>query len=152
MKKRIDWRSQNDLARDEEEGDNARTFCLDDSLTQQHFTESADLNVIVKRFGLDKGDMPIAPLDPSYYGDVSDVPDLRTVMDIAHDAKERFAALPPKIRYRFANDPRNLWDFVQDPENADEAYRLGLLNREQTPEPPKDPPKSSIDNGVSTGT
>ncbi|WNK13050.1 MAG: internal scaffolding protein [Microvirus sp.] len=152
MKSGIKWRNQNDPERDQLEADKCITYCDDDSLTQQHFTESADLNTIVKRFGLDQGALPPVPLDPAYYGDVSDVPDLRTVLDIAHDARERFAALPPKLRARFANRADNLWDFVNDPENADEAIRLGLLKREETPQPPPDTPKSKIDNGVSTGT
>lgn len=152
MKTRMTWRHQYDEKADKECGDLCATSCPEESLTQQHFTESADLNVIVHRFGIDKGPLPTMPLDPSYYGDVSDVPDLRTVLDIAHEAKERFAALPPKLRARFNNQPAQLWDFVQDPENADEAVRLGLLKREETPEPPTDTAKSNIDNTVSPST
>ncbi|WNK14192.1 MAG: internal scaffolding protein [Microvirus sp.] len=105
--------------------------CLEDVLTQQQFVEEADINTLVRRFGLDKQPMPTAPFDPSHYGDFSDVPDLRTALDLVNDAKNRFMELPPKLRSRFHNSPAELWSFVQDEENADEAVRLGLLQRVQ---------------------
>ncbi|WNK14135.1 MAG: internal scaffolding protein [Microvirus sp.] len=105
--------------------------CLEDPLTQQQFVEEADINTLVRRFGLDKQPMPVAPFDPSHYGDFSNVPDLRTALDLVNDAKNRFMELPPKLRARFHNAPGELWEFVNDPENADEAVRLGLLGRFQ---------------------
>jgi hypothetical protein len=41
--------------------------------------------------------------------------------------------LDPKLRMRFANDPQNLVDFLDDPENHDEAEKLGLIVREAKP-------------------
>jgi hypothetical protein len=135
----IDWRTQYDTKRDKEAGDACITYCKDESKTQQQFTIDADLNVIAQRFGLD-GAIPVTPLDPNAYGDYSQVPDLRTVMDISHRAREQFMDLPAKLRTRFNNQPAQLWDFVNDPENADEAVRLGLLKRLPDPEnPPAEP-------------
>jgi len=99
------------------------------SLTQQQFAEEADINTLVRRFGLDAQPMPIAPFNPEDYGDFTDVPDLRTALDLVNDAKNRFMALPPKLRARFHNQPGELWAFVNDPENGDESVRLGLLAR-----------------------
>ena len=142
MKNRFNWRHQYDLDRDQKEGDNCITECLDESLTQQQFANEADLNTIVRRYGIDKGPLPVAPLDPRLYGDFTNVPDLRTLLDLAHDAREQFAELPPKLRERFNNDPARLWDFVQDPENSEEAVRLGFLKREETP--PEPPPPANL--------
>lgn len=139
MKNRWDWRHQGDIARDKIENDNCITYFKDESLTQQQFMEDADLNVIARRYGLDKTQLPTAPLDPRFYADVSNVPDLRTLMDIAHDAREKFAELPPKVRARFNNEPAQLWEFVNDPDNADEAVKLGLLARAPNPEPQAPP-------------
>lgn len=136
------WRQQYDGKADKECGDACITYCPEESLTQQHFAENADLNVIVRRFGLDKGPLPAMALDPSYYGDVSDVPDLWTVLEIAHEAKIRFLDLPPKLRARFNNEPARLWEFVNDPENAAEAVRLGLL-KEPEPVPESNVPVAS---------
>jgi len=68
------------------------------------------------------------------YGDFTNVPDLRTALDMVNDAKNRFMALPAKLRTRFDNDPANLWSFVNDPENADLAVTLGLLQKLPNPE------------------
>ena len=130
---RFAWRRAYDTERDKLEAAACEIHCDDPSLTQQHFTEDADLNVIAKRFGLDNAPMPPAPADPRYYGDFSMAPDLRTIMDRVNDARNHFMALPAKLRARFNNDPDTLWSFVNDPDNTEEAVRLGLLKK---PEPP----------------
>lgn len=135
-KSQFNWRHEYDIERDQQEGDACRTFNDQDSLTQQSFSIDADINVIVQRLGLDRQELPPAPIDPSYYGDVSNVPDLRAILDQANDARNRFMELPAKLRARFHNEPSELWQFVQDPENADEAVRLGLLARVPNPETP----------------
>lgn len=131
---RFEWRHQYDALRDQQEGDAAATACTDEHLTQQQFREDCDLNVIVKRFGLEKAPIPTDAFDPNHYGDLSNVPDLRTLLDIANDAKNSFMELPPKLRSRFNNDPAQLWAFVTDPDNADESVRLGLLTRPPDPQ------------------
>ncbi|WNK12416.1 MAG: internal scaffolding protein [Microvirus sp.] len=152
-KNRFTWRVQGDIEQDRIAHEACITyFHGEESLTQQHFTEAADLNTIAKRFGLEKGPLPIAPLDPNAYGDFSNVPDLRTILDLAHQAKESFNELPPKLRARFNNEPAQLWEFVNDPENADEAVRLGLLKRRETPPEPPTADKLPIDNKLSPST
>lgn len=130
------YRLPSDIEADEREGLAAATACLDESLTQQQFAQDCDLNVLALRFGLTGKPLPVEALDPSYYGDVSDVPDLRTVLDLANDAKNKFMDLPARIRSRFDNQPAKLWAFVNDPENADEAVRLGILQQIPNPTEP----------------
>nr|QJB18815.1 MAG: internal scaffolding protein [Microvirus sp.] len=132
--KAIDWRTQNEPVRSAKIGAECATINEADSLTQQHFAESADINVLVQRFGLDKGPIPHVPFNPEYYGDFTDVPDLRTALDLVNDAKNRFMALPAKLRARFHNSPGELWHFVNDPENGEESVRLGLLQRQPVAE------------------
>jgi phage internal scaffolding protein len=43
-------------------------------------------------------------------------------------AKESFAALPSKIRNKFENDPGQLLDFLSEPANQAEAFKLGLID------------------------
>ena len=135
-KPRFKWRHEYDAERDELEGQLAATVNTDDSLTQQSFKDDQDINTIVKRLGIEDGPMPVAPIDPNYYGDLTNVPDLRTILDLANDARNRFMDLPAKLRARFHNEPSELWNFVQNPENAEEAVRLGLLKEPPTPETP----------------
>lgn len=134
---RFDWRHQYDMLRDKEEGDAATVYNTDEPITQQQFKDDADINILAKRYGLEKQPLPVEALDPRFYGDLSEVPDLRTLLDIANEAKNHFMELPPKLRARFNNQPGQLWAFVNDPENADESVRLGLLVR------PPDPPQVS---------
>lgn len=137
--RRFNWRHQYDERRDELEGFNAATLNAEESLTQQHHAEAADINVLARRFGLDKGPIPTTATDPRYYGDLSEVPDLRTALDLVNDAKNRFMELPPRIRSRFRNSPAELWAFINDPENADEAVRLGLLKAPEAEKTVQDP-------------
>lgn len=136
------WRHQYDTKRDEEEGLACTIKDFGESLTQQHFKDDADLNVLAERFGLDKGPLPNVPLDPRYYGDVSNVPDLRTVLDIARDAQNKFMELDADLRDRFDHDPAKLWRFVNDPLNRSASIELGLLQEVKTePQPaPVTPP------------
>lgn len=132
------WRHQYDLDRDEGEGDLCVLISDVPSLTQQQFAQDADLNVLAKRFGVKDGSvLPAAVVDPRYYGDVSEIPDLRTALDRVRDASDRFAALPAQLRARFHNRPDLLHEFVSKPENAEEAVRLGLLvKRQEASKPP----------------
>lgn len=129
MKHRFQFRTQYDVEADEKIGQATALICEDASLTQTQFVEDCDINVLARRFGLTDSPMPVGAFDPSHYGDFSDVPDLRTALDLVNDAKNKFMALPAKLRERFHNQPGRLWDFVNDPQNAEEAVRLGLLVR-----------------------
>lgn len=126
-KPRFNWRHQYDDARDKQEGDASTIRCEDPSLTVQAFAEDADLNVIAKRFGIDN--MPIGTPDPSHYRDTTQDPELRDILDLQRHAEEAFRSLPLKLRKRFHNNRDELWQFLNDPENAEEAVRLGLLSR-----------------------
>lgn len=116
----------------------------DESQTQQQFAEDADINTIVRRFGL-TGEMPQNFHTP-LLGDFSQVHDFQSAMNVVRAAEESFLTLPPDLRARFNNDPNALIHFMSDPSNATEAERLGLtpktpeLDRTGTPVPQSAPP------------
>lgn len=97
------------------------------SLTKQSFARDADLNELVRRFGITK--VPVGSFDPSHYGDFTGAPDLREALEIMRDAQEQFEALPSRVRNRFQNDPALLFEFVQDPANREEGEFLGIFER-----------------------
>lgn len=122
------WRSGYDQEENERIGRECATYNNEPTMTQQSFAQDADINVLVRRFGIEKL-AAIAPIDPSRFGDFSSAPDLRTALEVMRDAEEQFNALPAKLRERFGNSPANLWDFLQDDENRSEAEFLGLVEK-----------------------
>lgn len=98
--------------------------CDDPSLTQQQFKEEADINTIVDRF-LKSGVLPTAVNMPQYV-DYEGVFDFQSAMNVVRQADENFMRLDAKVRARFNNSPQAFLEFFANPENADEAVRLGL--------------------------
>lgn len=130
----INWRHQWDEAADAAERAATAIRDFGPSLTQQHHAKDADLNTIVKRYGITDGAIPPAALNPQFFGDFTDAVDFRDHMDRVRHATERFNALPADLRAMFNNDPVELHDWVMNPENAEEAVKLGLLvKQEKTP-------------------
>lgn len=128
------WRKQYDEEADALARAATDIECKDESRVQAQFAEDANLNIIVQRFGIPvDSPLPVAPADPRYYGDFSDVPDLRTALERVRDAQERFYALPAAVRARFENSPIVMYEFVSDPANVEEARSLGLLAVKEKP-------------------
>lgn len=134
---RFQWRHQYDELADAIERDATDIVDITPSMTQQHHAKDADINEIVRRFGVTDGAIPPLAVNPDYFGDFTDVPDFRESLDRTRLAIERFNALPADIRRRFNNNPLDLWDFVQNAANDEESMKLGLLfNPAAPPAPP----------------
>lgn len=113
------------------------------SMTDQSQKEDCDINVIVARYKK-TGDASMLRQRAGVYMDVSEIPsygDMLTQINLARDA---FESLPGKLRKRFGNDPQEFISFLQDTENNEEAYKLGLKIRPK-PDPstplPTNPPE-----------
>lgn len=104
--------------------DEAGLQCLDPSLTQQQFKEEADINTIVDRF-LRSGVMPNSVNMPQYV-DYEGVFDFQSAMNVVRQADENFMRLDAKVRARFNNSPQEFLEFFANPDNTEEAVRLGL--------------------------
>ena len=98
--------------------------CDDPSLTQQQFKEEADINTIVDRF-MKSGVMP-TPVNMPQFMDYEGVFDFQTAMNAVRAADENFMRMDAKIRARFNNSPQEFLEFFANPENTQEAIRLGL--------------------------
>lgn len=118
-------------------------FCDDPSLAQQHMAEDADINVIVKRFGI-TGQLPQGVRLPEY-GDFTGVHDYRSALEAVQAAEEDFSALPADLRAKFDNNPQLYLDFVENPSNKEQLYELGLAERVAPPPPPADAPKAQTE-------
>lgn len=109
--------------------------CIDEwppSLAQQSQKEDADINTIVKRFGL-TGQLPENVRMPTYQ-DFDGVMDFQTAMNAIKSAEDSFMRMPANVRARFQNDPAEFVEWCSDPTNLDEARKLGLA-----PPKPADP-------------
>jgi phage internal scaffolding protein len=100
--------------------------CEEPTRAQQHHKDECDINVILERFGK-TGQVPVNAISGTY-GDFSGVHDYHTAMNALIAAETEFAALPAQLRSKFANDPANLVQFLDNPENRAEAEKLGLVN------------------------
>lgn len=104
----------------------------EEDLAQQQFKDEADINEIVRRFGL-TGQMPDDVRVP-VSGDFTGISDFQTALNAVTQAQEAFMDLPAEVRARFANDPQRLMEFVADGSNRDEAIKLGLVPKAAPPQ------------------
>ena len=110
--------------------------CLDPSLTQQQFRDESDINNIVDRF-MKTGHLP-DPVSMPQYVDYEGVFDFQSAMNVVRQADENFMRMDAKVRSRFHNSPQEFLEFFANPENQDEAVRLGLAVARPKESPPSD--------------
>ncbi len=102
--------------------------------TVQSFKDDCDINVIMDRHA--KTGLHSRSSLPLYQGDFASLPDFQEAQDIVRKATESFESLSPSLRARFANDPKILLSFLNDPANLEEARKLGLVKpKECQPQP-----------------
>ena len=118
--------------------------CEDASLAQQHFKDECDINNILRQFNI-TGLLPEATLSPRY-GDFSGITDYHTALNQVIAAEDEFMSLPATLRARFDNDPARLIDFLDNPENKNEAIKLGLVNTtEELPQVVEVPQEKAVE-------
>jgi Chlamydia-phage Chp2 scaffold (Chlamy_scaf) len=114
------------------------------SLTVQSEAEDADINTIVRRFGI-TGGMPDNPVVPSFV-DYDEIFDYQTARNAIVKAEEMFLEYPAELRARFNNSPQLFLEFCSDKENLKEMQKLGLLREDfvdNSSTAPESPPVSS---------
>lgn len=118
--------------------DETALHCKDESLAIQSGKDEADINTIVKRFGL-TGEMP-SDFQMPQSGDFTGAPDFHSAMNLIRNTQEQFLKVPAHVRDRFQNDPARLMSFIEDNNNYEEASKLGLLKPKETAAPLASPP------------
>lgn len=115
--------------------------CLDPSKAQQNQKEEADINTIVRRFGV-TGVLPQGAR-PVFFGEFEGIFDYRTAMDSVIRAQKAFGSLPAEVRKRFGNDPQEFVAFCSDEKNVEELRRMGLAKPKVESPPSVDTPPSA---------
>lgn len=111
-------------------------FSDEPMVTKQSFAADADINNILAKYQI-TGLTEFVNEHEASYG-VVPADDFQASMEIVAQAHEMFEDLPSSMRKRFANDPAAMLSFLQDPDNRDEAVKLGFID---APEPPPSPPE-----------
>lgn len=112
--------------------------CEDPSLASQEAYIDTDINRIVETW-VKTGIAPMNPIQ-ALQGDFTDAVDFRTSLDRIRAAQAEFNALDANVRSYFANDPANMIDFLQNPDNRAKAEELGLVIKAPLAQPsPADP-------------
>lgn len=104
--------------------------CEGPSLTVQSEKDDADINTIVRRFGL-TGQVPVLQRVP-LNEDFVDIIDFRSALDQIREAEDSFNQLPGAMRARFGNDPAIFVDFCSDRGNLPELRKMGLAINEES--------------------
>lgn len=110
-------------------------FCEDPSLTIQSQRDEADINKIVRDFGV-TGRLPASARVPEY-GDFTGISDYRSAVEAVRAAEDSFMELPSAVRSEFQNDPGAFADFCLDPSNLPKLREWGLA---PTPAAPPEKP------------
>lgn len=106
----------------------------DPSLAIQSQKDEADINVILKNFGV-TGRVPEAVVLPSY-GDFEAVDDYRSAIEAVRAAEAAFLAIPANIRERFHHDPQAFADFCSKSDNLPQLREWGLAPHPADPAAP----------------
>lgn len=110
------------------------TINTDPDKTDQSQAADCDINNIVKRYKK-TGQISHLAKTKGVYADLSLMPStLIDAHELISQASNAFNSLPAQTRKKFGNDPEQMIQFINDPNNADEAIKLGLLVRKNPPE------------------
>lgn len=109
-------------------GKRVALYCEDPSLAVQSQKDEADINTIVRNFGV-TGTVNGPVVLPSY-GDFDGVDDFRSALEAVKAAEAAFLSVPANIRERFHHDPQAFLEFCENPKNLPELRALGLANPE----------------------
>jgi phage internal scaffolding protein len=122
--------------REKREKDTSPITNWGDSLTKTEYKDEVDVNKIVQKAR--RGEFVSGSVRSGFYEDVTSMPESYqdSLMKIK-EVKKEFEQIPSDIRKRFSNNPEELAKWVMDPQNAEEALKLGLLEKEEEPKPQK---------------
>lgn len=108
--------------------------------------EQHDIKNIVNRAMRAGGLLSNVSVRVPSFQDIADAPSYVDALNVVAEATHMFEQLPAKLRDRFGNSPQKLLAFLDDPENRQEAIKLGLVKPEEEPPPPPAPMKVEIVN------
>jgi len=119
------------------------------SKTQQQFAAASDINNIMAKYKK-TGEINFPRQNQGSYADLTQMKNYQQSLDTVIKAQEAFDTLPSDVRKKFQNNPAELLEFLGDPNNDEEAIKLGLKIQKQTA--PNDETKTKKQNDDSAKT
>lgn len=101
------------------------------SRVQQQFLEASDINNIMRKYH-QTGMVTHLNHNPGRYADLTKIKNYQDSLQTVINAEAAFMTLSSDVRKRFSNSPQEVINFLQNPNNLDEAVKLGLV---KPPEP-----------------
>jgi hypothetical protein len=123
-----------------------------DGLTEQHHTDTCDINKILAQF-METGIMPQTKANPQY-ADVSEL-DFTQMQNQLATAKTLFEELPEQVKARFNNEMHTFLHFAENPNNLPELVDMGLAVKNERiaqalqDQDGKETPTASLSSGKS---
>ena len=96
-----------------------------ESKVEQSHKNECNINTIVAK--AHKSGLFPTRTDSPKYGDFSGAMDFHEAHNRINDAQRDFMLLPSEIRNRFENNAGKLIDFINNPDNVEEAIKLGIV-------------------------
>lgn len=110
------------------------TVINEPSLTDTQFKKDCDPNYIMEKFRR-TGTVTHLNHKEGSFADVAQIPDLLDTLLTVEKANESFQQLSAKVRNRFGNNIHQMIEFMNDPNNREEAIELGIIEVAQEAEP-----------------
>jgi len=107
-----------------------RTEFVGETLTKGSFKASVDVNTIMEAF---RRNRVIPQVGGGRFEDLGSPIDYQEAQNLVLEAGQAFDSLPARTRDRFGNDPQQLLRFLADPQNREEAIKLGLVKAPELP-------------------
>lgn len=99
------------------------------TLTQQQFAEQCNVNNIIAKYRKTGSLTHVRNVQEGVYADLTQLPSLQDAYMTVQAAESAFAEIPSEIRQRFGHDPRAMIKFLENPNNKEEAIKLGLVKK-----------------------
>lgn len=106
--------------------------------TKQQDADKTNINLIMKKF-LKTGVIDFTNKHEASYGFATS-DSFQESLQIIQTATEMFDDLPSQLRTKFNHDPATFLDYVQNPDNQDTLYELGLADFPLENNQPSPPP------------
>lgn len=96
------------------------------SMTKQADAAECDINNILAKVQKTGMIEHLAQGEP-FYGDVTEMVDYQSAMNLINKANDLFMKMSPDIREKFENNPEKMITFLNNEANYDEAVKLGMV-------------------------